>query len=409
MSVTDESLVGRTLMGTYVLLRLLGTGGMGAVYLGHHLRTGGRVAIKVLRAEVAAQGTAYRRFQEEAQILSRLRHPNVVQVFDFGEEGGVPFMAMELLDGEDLASKLAARGRLPWQELLPVLQQVGSALHIAHEHGVVHRDIKPQNIYLSQHRSLSGIGEVAKVLDFGIAKIRRTLSQATQDTALLGTPHYMAPEAVAGQHAQMDGRADQWALAVVAYQALTGRLPFESETAVGVLYRIAHEEPLPLRALAPELPAGTLAAIERALSKPRDARFATVAEFVHALGPAEPPLQARGPRRYRRAGARLATMALAVSGLVLALLHQLRGKPSSMARSEAERSSSMRAAVEPRPESASVAAPETRSPPALTPALAPARPPPPSGGARVRPGARAGEGAMKRRPLTGPASLPWHL
>jgi serine/threonine protein kinase len=277
-------IIGRTLARTYQIERLLGGGGMGAVYAARHVRTGGIFAVKVLHRETAADAEIYKRFQDEARTVSALRHPHIVQVTDFDrDDDATPFIVMELLEGEDLYQRLCRVGTLPLDQVLDIGRQVGSALHAAHEKGIIHRDIKPQNIFLTRHELADMITEAAKVVDFGISKIRRTGAQMTRDMTILGTPQFMSPEAALGQNSQLDGRADQWSLAVIMYLALSGRLPFDGENLVGVLYMVVHEQPTPLKQLCPEVPDYVVAAINRAMSKKKDERFPRMADFVRAL------------------------------------------------------------------------------------------------------------------------------
>ncbi len=277
-------MIGRTLARTYQIDRLLGGGGMGAVYAAKHVRTGGMFAVKVLHRETAADAEIYKRFQDEARTVSALRHPHIVQVTDFdADEDGTPFIVMELLEGEDLYQRLCAVGKLPLDQVLDIGRQVGSALHAAHERGVIHRDIKPQNIYLVRHELADMVTEIAKVVDFGISKIRRAGAQMTRDMTILGTPQFMSPEAALGQNSQLDGRADQWSLGVIMYLALSGRLPFDGENLVGVLYMVVHEQPTPLKELCPDVPEHVINAIARAMSKKKDDRFPRMADFVRAI------------------------------------------------------------------------------------------------------------------------------
>ncbi|MFO0574783.1 MAG: protein kinase [Polyangia bacterium] len=284
MAQQPADLIGRTLCRTYQVERLLGGGGMGAVYAARHVRTGGLFAVKILHRETAADADIYKRFQDEAKTVSALRHPHIVQVTDFDrDEDGTPFIVMELLEGEDLYQRLCRVNKLPVEQVLDIGRQVGSALHAAHEKGVIHRDIKPQNIFLVRHEVAEDVHETAKVVDFGISKIRRTGGQMTRDMTILGTPQFMSPEAALGQNSQLDGRADQWSLAVIMYLSLTGKLPFDGENLVGVLYQVVHEKPTPIRQLAPEVPEILVAAIERAMSKKKDDRFPRMVDFVRAL------------------------------------------------------------------------------------------------------------------------------
>ncbi len=277
-------MIGRTLARTYQIERLLGGGGMGAVYAARHVRTGGMFAVKVLHRETAADAEIYKRFQDEARTVSALRHPHIVQVTDFdADEDGAPFIVMELLEGEDLYQRLCTVGKLPLDQVLDIGRQVGSALHAAHDRGVIHRDIKPQNIYLVRHELADMVTEIAKVVDFGISKIRRAGAQMTRDMTILGTPQFMSPEAALGQNSQLDGRADQWSLGVIMYLSLSGKLPFDGENLVGVLYMVVHEQPVPLKELCPDVPDHVINAIARAMSKKKDDRFPRMADFVRAI------------------------------------------------------------------------------------------------------------------------------
>ena len=284
MSQQGTDLIGRTLGRTYQVERLLGGGGMGAVYAARHVRTGGIFAVKILHRDTGADTDIYKRFQDEARTVSALRHPHIVQVTDFDlDDDGTPFIVMELLEGEDLYQRLCRVGRLSVEQVIDIGRQVGSALHAAHDKGVIHRDIKPQNIFLVRHEVADMVTEVAKVVDFGISKIRRTGQQMTRDMTILGTPQFMSPEAALGQNSQLDGRADQWSLAVIMYLALTGRLPFDGENLVGVLYMVVHEQPVRLKQLAPEVPDTLVVAIERAMAKKKEDRYPRMVDFVRAM------------------------------------------------------------------------------------------------------------------------------
>lgn len=295
-SVDPSARVGSTLARRYAVEGILGTGATGTVYAVRHLQTEGRLAAKLLSPQHLSDPTVYQRFRDEARIVAQLRHPHIVQVTDFDlDEDGTPFMIMEMLEGETLEARLQRDGSLPLQDALSLAAQVGEALHAAHSAGVVHRDIKPDNIFLARQPGPKDT-EVAKVLDFGISKIVHSLRKRTQENTILGTPLFMSPEAATGSVEEIDGRSDQFALAVILYQMLSGRLPFDGINDMAVLFQIIHAQPPPLQQLVPGLPRHVLAAIERALGKDKSERFPSILEFIDALrAPATQVLQRPGP------------------------------------------------------------------------------------------------------------------
>jgi serine/threonine-protein kinase len=214
-----KSLLGAVLEGAYRIERLLGEGGMGAVYEATHLRLGKRMAVKVMARELAANSEALARFHREAVVTSGLGHPHIVQVFDFSTTPtGEPFLAMEFLEGEDLDHRLRRVGRLPAASVVHITKQVASALAATHAKTIVHRDLKPANIYLLE---VAGETDFVKVLDFGISKVRAATTKLTQSTAVMGTPNYMSPEQALGKVDEIDERTDQWALACIAWECLS--------------------------------------------------------------------------------------------------------------------------------------------------------------------------------------------
>lgn len=282
--VTDELAPGTILSETYEIVRRLGAGGMGAVYEAKHLRLASRrVAVKVLLREAADDTELFARFRREAEIGARLGHPNIVAVTDWDRlPGGEPFLVMELLAGEDLHARMA-RGRLPDALIYRIVREVGSALGAAHRQGIVHRDLKPQNIFLVPVEEATGTVLHAKVLDFGISKIAASQSLLTKDLSVIGTPRYMAPEQALGRHGELDGRADQFALATVLYELLAGSVAFEGDSAMAVLYKVINEPPRPLAEVAPSVPAAVARAVERGMAKAKEERFPDVAAFVTAV------------------------------------------------------------------------------------------------------------------------------
>lgn len=269
---------GCVLASTYRIERLLGQGGMACVYEVSHSRLPRRQAIKVITGDVGSDPTFLRRFRNEAEILARLRHPHVVEVSDWNfTADGKPYLVMELLEGEDLAQRLSRTGAMSLEEALPIFLQIGDALQAAHDQGVIHRDLKPANIFLL---SKGAFPNYVKVLDFGIAKSIGTRSALrTKEAELLGTPAYMAPEQIRSSES-VGVRSDQYALALVLYEMLTGRSPFYTpgDEMVQTLMRVLMDElpPLPYPHLEPVL--------RRALSKQPEARFDSVRDLVAATG-----------------------------------------------------------------------------------------------------------------------------
>ena len=266
----------RLLGGRYRLGELLGRGGMAEVYDGFDERLDRPVAVKVLRPEMAARDDVRRRFEDEARAAARLSHPNVVSVFDSGEDGVVPFLVMERLPGETMADRMAAAGAaLDTDWVLRVAGDVLLALGAAHDAGLVHRDVKPGNVLL-------GSDGCAKVADFGIAKSLEMAGDLTSTNQLLGTPAYVAPERIEGQAATV--QADLYAVGVLLYEALAGVKPFTGETPVSVAYAIRHATPEPLTSLRPDLPTSLVAAVERAMARAPEDRFGSATDMAAALG-----------------------------------------------------------------------------------------------------------------------------
>ncbi|MBW2277089.1 MAG: protein kinase, partial [Deltaproteobacteria bacterium] len=276
------SRVGKILGGKYRLTELIGKGGMGAVFAAEHTVLSKRVAVKLLHPEYAGDSEIVARFVREAQAASAIGHPNIIEVHDVGEDDGATFIVMELLEGTSLSALIKRQGRLDPEHVVAIARQIADALIAAHDKGVVHRDLKADNVFLTYDPRL---GEQVKLLDFGISKVvEPDGAELTQTGAVLGTPHYMAPEQVRGEKG-VDARIDVWALGVMIYQMLTGEFPFPGTGTAEVLARILTEPMVPLES--PELPDDLVEVAERALEKDRRARFGSAAELKAALEPLE--------------------------------------------------------------------------------------------------------------------------
>ena len=274
--------IGTVLGGTYRLTRLLGQGGMGRVYEAVQVRLQGkRFAVKILLPGASEDPVMFARFRREARIATELGHPHIVEVLDFNETGeGLPYMVMEYLEGADLLAHLAREGRLGRDTVVRIMDQVGSALQAVHDLDIVHRDLKPENIFLESSR---GAGVHVKLLDFGLSKIKHSKSMLTRDHAIFGTPFYMSPEQAEGLVEDIDHTADIFALGVIAYQCLSGTVPFDGPSPPGILYQVCHSRPRPLTELVPELPPEIDGVLSGALAKNKRDRYQRVDELVRDL------------------------------------------------------------------------------------------------------------------------------
>jgi serine/threonine-protein kinase len=291
----------QVLAGTFRVEKVIGGGGMGEVYEAAHTRLPRRLAIKALYAHVATDADAVDRFQQEAWITSELGHPHIVTVCDFNHTPeGLPYIVMELLEGENLEERLQQVGRLALPKVGDILTQAASALQAAHERGIVHRDLKPQNLFLARHGEQD---DYVKLLDFGISKVRSSRSIMTHSHIIIGTPWYMAPEQARGRGDQVDRRADIFATGVMLYEMIAGQKPFTGDTPDAVLYQVVHEEPLPLRVLRPEVPLEVEQVVQRAMAKDPFVRFDTMLELAASFNRAIsrpsslPPRLLEGPPR----------------------------------------------------------------------------------------------------------------
>src|SRR5258706_11244536 len=292
--------------GKYRIVRLLGEGGMGAVYEGENMRIHRRVAIKVLHAGVAATGEAVARFEREAQAAGRIGSEHIVEVLDLGNlPSGDRYMVMEFMDGDSLSARIRDRTRLTPGETYPIMHQLLEALAAAHGAGIIHRDLKPDNVYLLKSRG--GKADFVKLLDFGISKFNQLSGDSgfsmTRTGAVMGTPYYMAPEQAKGSR-ELDPRVDLYAAGVILYEAITGEVPFNADTFNELLFKIVLEAAKPVEQVVPNLDPAFAAIVNKSMGREPATRFQTAREFQQALeqwaSGAGPQLMARlaAPAQY---------------------------------------------------------------------------------------------------------------
>ncbi|MES1175806.1 MAG: serine/threonine-protein kinase [Myxococcales bacterium] len=285
LSPNPHPLVGTVLRGTYEVKRVVDRGGMGIVFEGEQVRLRRKVAIKILPVHLAQEQQALLRFQREAELVSLLQHPNVVQIVDFDTtEHGEPYIVMEFLAGESLEFRLARQPVLPLDFAVRVATQVASGLSAVHEALIVHRDLKPANIFLTELSE----GVHVKLLDFGIGKKLGGQQRLTGENDVMGTPDYMPPEQAQGKTAHVDQRGDQYSLAVIVYEMLAGRGPFQGDM-MAILAQVIAAEPPRIEDFVPGLPAGVGPVLRRAMAKASTERFETIVDFANALSAAAAP------------------------------------------------------------------------------------------------------------------------
>jgi serine/threonine-protein kinase len=320
-SARPDPLLGQTLSERYRITRKIGEGGMGTVYEAEHVVLHKGVAVKVLREKYADRPSVAKRLVQEAQLASAIRHDHIIDITDSGRtDDGRTFVVMELIEGQSLAELLRREGALPEGRALAIVRQVAAALAAAHERGIVHRDVKPENVLL-------GASDFAKVVDFGISKTVKAEGddpeqRLTSTGVVMGTPFYMAPEQARGDE-EVDHRIDVYALGVILYECLTGEVPFRGANYLGILQKVANEEATPPRALRPELSISEAAEhlVKKAMAKAREDRYQTMAAFeadlqrVIAGKPIDAPITHAPARKRAR---RVTPLALAAGAAVIA-------------------------------------------------------------------------------------------
>ncbi len=317
----------------YQIVRLLGEGGMGAVFEGENTRIKRRVAIKVLHAAVADNAEAAERFQREAQAAGHIGNEHIIEVLDLGElPNGDRFMVMEYLDGEPMSDRIKRMGHLTPEQAVPIFTQILQGLAAAHQAGILHRDLKPDNIYILNEKV--GHKDFVKIIDFGISKFQPLSDEMkmTRTGTIMGTPYYMSPEQASGARA-MNAQSDIYAVGVILYEALTGAVPFDAPTFNQLMFQIVLSEPAPIDQIIPDLDPAFASIVRKAMARDQSHRFESCDEFRLALeswsasgaGVTVPPINAgdvylpqnsgvgTGPGAAR-AAAELAATGLAVPG-----------------------------------------------------------------------------------------------
>jgi CheY-like chemotaxis protein len=279
---SDDPRLGTVIAG-YRIEERIGRGGMGVVYRAEHINLQRRAAVKIIAPDLAESEGFRERFTREARIAAALQHPNIVTVYDAGEVEGLLYLAMQYIEGEDLAAVLLREGRLRPYRAIDVCRQVAAALDAAHAMGLIHRDVKPANVLIE--------GRTAFLTDFGLTKrLDGTHAQITRVGDVVGTIHYVAPEQIEGR--KVSARSDVYSLGCLLYHCLSGQVPFARETDVAVIYAHLSEEPAKLADVRPELPAGLDAVVAKAMDKSPDRRFPSCGDMISA---ARAVLDAAGP------------------------------------------------------------------------------------------------------------------
>jgi hypothetical protein len=275
--------IGDTIDDKYRIVKLLGEGGMGAVYEGENVRIHRRVAIKILHSNVASSEDAVQRFEREAQAAGRIGSEHIVEVLDLGDlPGGDRYMVMEYLDGQSLADRISTAGRMSPQATAGIMIDMLDGLKAAHDAGIIHRDLKPDNVFLLTNKN--GKKDFVKIVDFGISKFSSLGGEfsMTRTGAVMGTPYYLSPEQAKGAR-ELDARADLYAVGVILYEAVAGRVPFDGETFNELLFKIVLEPIPPLSTHVPDIDEHFAAIVEKSMARDPAARYQTAAEMKEAL------------------------------------------------------------------------------------------------------------------------------
>lgn len=275
--------LGQILDGKYRIVRLIGEGGMGAVFEGENTFIHRRVAIKVLHGAASADAGTVTRFEREAQAAGRIGSDHILEILDLGRlPDGSRYMVMEYLDGETFSSRIRRLGRMTAAQIAPIVRQVLVGLDAAHNAGIVHRDLKPDNIFILREKA--GVPDFVKIIDFGISKFNALGGDMsmTRTGAVMGTPYYMSPEQAQGS-SQVDHRSDLYAVGVIMYEAATGTVPFTGNTFNELMFKIALSTPQPIREIVPDIDPRLAEVVEKAMARDPAARYATAKEMIAAL------------------------------------------------------------------------------------------------------------------------------